>query len=51
MTDHAVIAEYLWEEYGYKLPDAPGSMAHGILLALRQAGYAVAHINEEKTPG
>lgn len=51
MNDHAVIAEHLWEEYGYKLPDAPGHMAHGILLALRQAGYAVAHINEEKTPG
>ena len=44
MSDPAVIAEHLWEEYGYKLPDAPGHMAHGILLALRQEGYIVSKV-------
>lgn len=50
MSDHSVIAESLWKDYGYTLPDSPGSMAHGILLALRQNGYMVSHINAEKTP-
>lgn len=44
MTDHAVIAEHLWQEYGYRLPDAPGSMAHGVLLALHQKGYIISKV-------
>lgn len=50
MNEHTTIAESLWQEYGYELPDSPGSMAHTVLLALHKGGYRITHINEERPP-
>ena len=50
MNPHATIAEGLWQEYGYTVPDAPGNMAHTVLLVLHETGYRITHINEERPP-
>lgn len=44
MNLHVIVANVLWDEYGYTLPDSPGSMAIKIVKAIE------AEQKKEKSP-